>query len=237
MDCAPTSSRCCAQRSDNSSRPYGLACALVLALRSTVHRSSRSAEARPAMRYVVFAAALSVLACTPAKGSQAPAPKVSAAGDSAHLKDSSTTKAGRGALSTPNADPFPSTYKPFPSKTTVIKNVTILTAAGPAHHERRDSAQGREDRGGGRERERAGGCRRDRRQRKVRHAGIHRHSLAPRRLLRAGRRGEQRRQRGDAPRDRATCGPSIRCGRRIRSSRAISRAASRRCRCFPAPRI
>jgi imidazolonepropionase-like amidohydrolase len=31
----------------------------------------------------------------------------------------------------PNADPFPSTYQPFPSKTTVIKNVTILTAAGP----------------------------------------------------------------------------------------------------------
>ncbi len=39
--------------------------------------------------------------------------------------------AGRGATSLPNADPFPSTYRPFPSKTTVIKNVTILTAAGP----------------------------------------------------------------------------------------------------------
>ena len=38
---------------------------------------------------------------------------------------------GAGALSTPNADPFPSTYKPFPSKTTVIKNATILTAVGP----------------------------------------------------------------------------------------------------------
>ena len=38
---------------------------------------------------------------------------------------------GAGALSTPNADPFPSTYKPWPSKTTVIKNATILTAAGP----------------------------------------------------------------------------------------------------------
>jgi len=83
------------------------------------------------MRYVVFAVALSVLACTPSKGSQAPAPKVSAAGDSAHLKDSSATKPGRGALSAQNADPFPSTYRPFPSKTTVIKNVTILTAAGP----------------------------------------------------------------------------------------------------------
>jgi imidazolonepropionase-like amidohydrolase len=39
--------------------------------------------------------------------------------------------AGLGATSTPNADPFPSTYVPFPSRTTVIRNVTILTAAGP----------------------------------------------------------------------------------------------------------
>ena len=38
----------------------------------------------------------------------------------------------RGALSTPNADPFPSTYKPFASRPTLIRNVTILTAAGPA---------------------------------------------------------------------------------------------------------
>src|SRR3982074_3334385 len=36
-----------------------------------------------------------------------------------------------GALSTPNADPFPSTYRPFASRPTVIRNVTILTAAGP----------------------------------------------------------------------------------------------------------
>ncbi|HKG93029.1 MAG TPA: amidohydrolase, partial [Gemmatimonadaceae bacterium] len=38
---------------------------------------------------------------------------------------------GPGALSQPNADPFPSTYRPFPSRTTVIRNATILTAAGP----------------------------------------------------------------------------------------------------------
>jgi imidazolonepropionase-like amidohydrolase len=36
-----------------------------------------------------------------------------------------------GALSTPNADPFPSTYRPFPSRPTLIRNATILTAAGP----------------------------------------------------------------------------------------------------------
>ena len=39
---------------------------------------------------------------------------------------------GAGALSAPNADPFPSTYRPFAMRATVIRNVTILTAAGPA---------------------------------------------------------------------------------------------------------
>ena len=48
------------------------------------------------------------------------------AGDTTHK-----VPPGAGALSTPNADPFPSTYQPFPSKTTVIKNATILTAVGP----------------------------------------------------------------------------------------------------------
>jgi imidazolonepropionase-like amidohydrolase len=81
------------------------------------------------MLRVALVAALSVLACAPAKGSQAPTPIIAASGDSVHSKDSTT--AGAGALSLPNADPFPSTYKPFASKVTVIKNVTILTAAGP----------------------------------------------------------------------------------------------------------
>jgi imidazolonepropionase-like amidohydrolase len=40
-------------------------------------------------------------------------------------------KVGSGALSLPNADPFPSTYRAYPSRPTVIRNVTILTAAGP----------------------------------------------------------------------------------------------------------
>jgi imidazolonepropionase-like amidohydrolase len=38
---------------------------------------------------------------------------------------------GPGALSVPNADPYPSTYAPFPSRATLIRNATILTAAGP----------------------------------------------------------------------------------------------------------
>ena len=37
-----------------------------------------------------------------------------------------------GGVSTPNADPFPSTYQPFASRPTLIRNVTILTATGPA---------------------------------------------------------------------------------------------------------
>ncbi len=36
-----------------------------------------------------------------------------------------------GGLSVPNADPFPSTYRPFASRATLIRNATILTAAGP----------------------------------------------------------------------------------------------------------
>ena len=38
---------------------------------------------------------------------------------------------GRGGLSLPNADPFPSTYTRFPSRPVVIRNANILTAAGP----------------------------------------------------------------------------------------------------------
>ena len=56
--------------------------------------------------------------------------------------------------------------------------------------------------------------------RQVRHARDHRRPLAPRRLCRAGRAG----QRATATRRRSRtpprCGPSTRCGRRIRSSRA-----------------
>ncbi|MBV8643952.1 MAG: amidohydrolase family protein [Candidatus Eremiobacteraeota bacterium] len=39
---------------------------------------------------------------------------------------------GPGALSVPFADPYPSTYTPYPSRPTLIRNATLLTAAGPA---------------------------------------------------------------------------------------------------------
>src|SRR5207249_5607529 len=49
-------------------------------------------------------------------------------------QEASAPKAGvgLGALSVPNADPFPSTYRPFPSRPTLIRNVTVMTAAGPS---------------------------------------------------------------------------------------------------------
>jgi imidazolonepropionase-like amidohydrolase len=46
-------------------------------------------------------------------------------------RDTTQGDVGRGSTSIPNADPFPSTYVPFPARTTVIRNVNILTAAGP----------------------------------------------------------------------------------------------------------
>jgi hypothetical protein len=49
----------------------------------------------------------------------------------APARDTAQGDIGRGGTSTPNADPFPSTYVPFPSRTTVIRSVNILTAAGP----------------------------------------------------------------------------------------------------------
>src|SRR6476646_3787140 len=42
------------------------------------------------------------------------------------------TPPGPGGTSLPNANPFPSTYHPFPGRTTLIRNATIMTAAGPS---------------------------------------------------------------------------------------------------------
>jgi imidazolonepropionase-like amidohydrolase len=76
------------------------------------------------MRNAAVALAVVIFACAPAQGSQAPAPQKTG---------ESTQKSGlgAGAISAPNADPFPSTYVAPPSRPTVIRNVTIMTAAGP----------------------------------------------------------------------------------------------------------
>jgi imidazolonepropionase-like amidohydrolase len=72
------------------------------------------------------------VACAAPKPATAPAPQP-AANAPAPTTPRDTTKptAGPGAVSAPNADPFPSTYRPFTAQTTLIRNVTILTAAGP----------------------------------------------------------------------------------------------------------
>ena len=66
---------------------------------------------------------------TPGPTSAQPAPQPGSA--AASPAQGSARGPGRGALSSPNADPFPSTYRPFTSVPTVIRNVTVMTAAGP----------------------------------------------------------------------------------------------------------
>lgn len=82
------------------------------------------------MRTMWFSLAVGLAGCTavPAPAT-APAPAPSSRASAA---DSSANAPSRlGALSVPNDNPFPSTYKPAPSRTTAIRNVNILTAAGP----------------------------------------------------------------------------------------------------------
>jgi imidazolonepropionase-like amidohydrolase len=81
------------------------------------------------MRYSRALLALLVAGCASAPGGQAPRPAASgAAGSSA---GAAAKPYPAGALSTPKADAFPSTYRPFPSRPTVIRNVHIFTGAGP----------------------------------------------------------------------------------------------------------
>ena len=80
------------------------------------------------MRHSVIALALLSSACASGRAQEAtpatpPAP--------ARATDTVRVAPMLGAVSAPNADPFPSTYQPFPSRPTLIRNVTIMTAAGP----------------------------------------------------------------------------------------------------------
>src|SRR5829696_5063604 len=77
-----------------------------------------------------------VVSCSrTASAGQQPTPQTSPTGSQATAKPAGdttrTTPPGPGAISTPLADPFPSTYKPVASRPTYIYNLTILTAAGP----------------------------------------------------------------------------------------------------------
>jgi len=77
------------------------------------------------MRIAAAALAFATAACAGTRSSQAPSPRGPGEGNAQNAA------AGPGALSTPNADPYPSTYRPAPSRPTVIRNVNIFTAAGP----------------------------------------------------------------------------------------------------------
>lgn len=74
------------------------------------------------VRAAVLTAALVALPTFGLAQQSAPAPAPSA---------SPGPTPGPGAVSVPLADPYPSTYAPFPSRATLIRNATILTAAGP----------------------------------------------------------------------------------------------------------
>ena len=78
------------------------------------------------MRVISVLALVAVAGCASAKPSTSPTPATSAARDT-----TPPPATPRGAISTPNADPFPSTYTPWPSRPTVIRNVNLMTAAGP----------------------------------------------------------------------------------------------------------
>src|SRR5688500_14415833 len=72
---------------------------------------------------------LAVCGCSSA-AQNAPAPSSAPAPASA-TQSTPKNSPGLGAVSAPNADPFPSTYRAFPSRTTLIRNATVMTAAGP----------------------------------------------------------------------------------------------------------
>lgn len=71
-------------------------------------------------RFPAIAVLTLVCACAPMSSQRSPVT----------AKDS-TSPAGPGGVSLPNADPFPSTYTRFPSPPVVIRNASIMTAAGP----------------------------------------------------------------------------------------------------------
>ncbi|HEX5180665.1 MAG TPA: amidohydrolase [Gemmatimonadaceae bacterium] len=81
---------------------------------------------------LALALAITVAGCAKqAPATQAPTPARAAPTTAGSSDSTPAATYGPGALSVPNADPYPSTYKPFPSKPTLIENVTIFTAVGP----------------------------------------------------------------------------------------------------------
>jgi len=82
-------------------------------------------------RAVALAAAVVVTldGCAPAQ--TAPSTQPRPAAPAGARADTGRAAPGAGAISTPNADPFPSTYAIPQTRATLIRDVTIMTAAGP----------------------------------------------------------------------------------------------------------
>ena len=78
------------------------------------------------MRHAALALSWAALACAAQQPRTATTPRPAARSDTA-----ARAGIGRGAMSAPNADPFPSTYRRVASRPVVIRNATIMTAAGP----------------------------------------------------------------------------------------------------------
>src|SRR6266404_9543924 len=77
----------------------------------------------------LFAIACLSFSCATAQLPQTQQPKESTKAGS---DNTPATPPGAGGTSLPNANPFPSTYHPFPGRPTLIRNATIMTAAGPS---------------------------------------------------------------------------------------------------------
>src|SRR5690242_11305170 len=92
-------------------------------------------ESMVSSRHVMLVAVASALGCATGRAAPPPAPvpqSAAPAQSATPQKDTTpTTPPGSGALSAPNADPFPSSYRAVPSGPIAIRNATILTAAGP----------------------------------------------------------------------------------------------------------
>jgi imidazolonepropionase-like amidohydrolase len=73
---------------------------------------------------IVILVAIAVISGCHSPAGQSPTP----------ARDTTAVQAGKGGVSLPNADPFPSTYTRIPAAPFVIRNVNIMTATGPMIH-------------------------------------------------------------------------------------------------------
>ena len=82
-------------------------------------------EGSLAMRFVAILTLCAVAGCASRTATPSPSPTAGGADTAA------TPRPMLGAIAEPNANPFPSTYQRVTSPPTIIRNATILTAAGP----------------------------------------------------------------------------------------------------------